>query len=78
DKVRILHKISGVPAHGIAIDDDVPVVIREKLINALLKLNKSENQQLLTNLYNSTELVRVDHDRHLQPMREALKNVGIE
>jgi phosphonate transport system substrate-binding protein len=76
--VRILHKISGVPAHGIAIDDDVPVVIREKLINALLKLNKSENQQLLTNLYNSTELVRVDHDRHLQPMREALKNVGIE
>ncbi|MFN4874854.1 MAG: phosphate/phosphite/phosphonate ABC transporter substrate-binding protein, partial [Aphanizomenon sp.] len=75
DKVRILHKISGVPAHGIAIDDDVPVVIREKLINALLKLNKSENQQLLTNLYNSTELVRVDHDRHLQPMREALKNV---
>ena len=78
DKVRILHKISGVPAHGIAIDDDVPVVIREKLINALLKLNKSENQQLLTNLYNSTELVRVDHDRHLQPVREALKNVGIE
>ena len=78
DKVRILHKISGVPAHGIAIDDDVPVVIREKLINALLKLYKSENQQLLTNLYNSTELVRVDHDRHLQPMREALKNVGIE
>ncbi|HCQ23367.1 MAG: phosphonate ABC transporter substrate-binding protein [Aphanizomenon flos-aquae LD13] len=78
DKVRILHKISGVPAHGIAIDDDVPVVIREKLINALLKLNKSENQQLLTNLYNSTELVRVDHDRHLQPMREALKKVGIE
>ena len=78
DKVRILHKISGVPAHCIAIDDDVPVVIREKLINALLKLNKSENQQLLTNLYNSTELVRVDHDRHLQPMREALKNVGIE
>ena len=78
DKVRILHKISGVPAHGIVIDDDVPVVIREKLINALLKLNKSENQQLLTNLYNSTELVRVDHDRHLQPVREALKNVGIE
>ena len=78
DKVRILHKISGVPAHGIAIDDDVPVVIREKLINALLKLNKSENNQLLSSLYNSTELVRVDHNRHLQPVREALKNVGME
>lgn len=78
DKLRVLHKISGVPAHGIAIDDDVPVVVREKLINALLKLNKSENNQLLTGLYNSTELVRIDHNRHLQPVREALKNTGIE
>ncbi|MTJ13965.1 phosphate/phosphite/phosphonate ABC transporter substrate-binding protein [Anabaena sp. UHCC 0187] len=78
DKVRILHKISGVPAHGIAIDDDVPVVIREKLINALLKLNKSQNNQLLTSLYNSTELVRIDHNRHLRPVKEALKNVGID
>ncbi|BAZ88000.1 phosphate/phosphite/phosphonate ABC transporter substrate-binding protein [Dolichospermum compactum] len=78
DKVRILHKISGVPAHGIAIDDDVPVVMREKLINALLKLNKLENNQLLSGLYNSTELVRIDHNRHLQPVREALKNAGME
>jgi phosphonate transport system substrate-binding protein len=77
-KVRVLHKISGVPAHGIVIDDDVPVVFREKLINALLKLNKSENNQLLSSLYNSTELVRVDHNRHLKPVREALKNAGFE
>jgi phosphonate transport system substrate-binding protein len=78
DKIRVLHKISGVPAHGIAIDDDVPVVVRENLINALLKLNKSENNQLLASLYNSTELVRIDHSRHLQPVRAALKNTGIE
>ncbi|MBD2663901.1 phosphonate ABC transport phosphonate binding component [Richelia sinica FACHB-800] len=77
-KLRILHKISGVPAHGIAIDDDVPVITREKIINALLKLNKSENNQLLKNLYNSTELVRVDHNRHLRPVRDALKNAGID
>ena len=78
DKIRVLHKISGVPAHGIAIDDDVPISVRENLINALLKLNKSENNQLLAGLYNSTELVRIDHSRHLQPVREALKNTGIE
>jgi phosphonate transport system substrate-binding protein len=77
-QLRILHKISGVPAHGIAIDDDVPVAVREKLINALLKLNQSPNNQLLRNLYNSTELVRVDHNRHLAPVRAALKNAGIE
>jgi phosphonate transport system substrate-binding protein len=76
-QLRILHKISGVPAHGIAIDDDVPVQDRERIINALLKLNQSQNNQLLRNLYNSTELVRVDHSRHLAPVREALNRVGI-
>ncbi|RCJ27266.1 phosphonate ABC transporter substrate-binding protein [Nostoc minutum NIES-26] len=77
NQLRVLHKISGVPAHGIAIDDDVPATDREKIINAFLKLNQSQNNQLLSNLYNSTELVRVDHNRHLAPIREALQRVGI-
>lgn len=77
-KLRVLHKISGVPAHGIAIDDSVPASTREKLINALLKLNQSQNNQLLRSLYNSTELVRIDHSRHLATIREALKLAGIE
>jgi phosphonate transport system substrate-binding protein len=77
-QLRVLYKISGVPAHGIAIDDDVPAPEREKIINALLKLNQSQNNQLLKNLYNSTELVRVDHNRHLAPIRDALKRAGIE
>ncbi|MEA5526063.1 phosphate/phosphite/phosphonate ABC transporter substrate-binding protein [Nodularia spumigena] len=77
-QLRVLYKISGVPAHGIVIDDKVPADQREKLINALLKLNQSENNQLLRGLYNSTELVRVDHNRHLSPVRQALQRVGIE
>jgi phosphonate transport system substrate-binding protein len=77
-QLRVLYKISGVPAHGIAIDDDVPAPFREKLINSLLKLNQPQNNQLLRNLYNSTELVRVDHNRHLKPVRQALQRVGIE
>lgn len=77
-QLRVLYKISGVPAHGIAIDDDVDPRVRERLINSLLKLNQSQNNQLLRNLYNSTELVRVDHTRHLAPVRQALQRVGIE
>ncbi|AFY32399.1 phosphate/phosphite/phosphonate ABC transporter substrate-binding protein [Calothrix sp. PCC 7507] len=77
-KLRVLYKISGVPAHGIAIDDDVPTADRAKIINALLKLNQPANNQLLRNLYNSTELVRVNHNSHLAPVRDALKRVGIE
>ncbi|MBD2528063.1 phosphate/phosphite/phosphonate ABC transporter substrate-binding protein [Nostoc flagelliforme FACHB-838] len=77
-QLRVLHKITGVPAHGIAIDDDVPAPTREKIINALLKLNKSENNKLLSDLYNSTELVPINHDRHLAVMRDALQVAGIE
>jgi phosphonate transport system substrate-binding protein len=77
-QLRVLHKISGVPAHGIAIDDDIPAPMRERLINAMLKLNQSQNNGLLRNLYNSTELVRVDHNRHLAPVRDALKRAGFE
>ncbi|MEB3182123.1 MAG: phosphate/phosphite/phosphonate ABC transporter substrate-binding protein [Nostocaceae cyanobacterium] len=77
-KLRVLHSISNVPAHGIVIDDDVPAATREKIINALMKLNEPANNQLLTSLYNSTNLVKVDHSKHLEPMREALKRAGIE
>ena len=76
-QLRILHKIPDVPAHGIAIDDDVPPAMRERIINALLKLNQSPNNELLRNLYNSTELVRVDHNQHLAGISAALKNAGI-
>lgn len=78
NQLRVLHKITGVPAHGIAIDDDVPAPTREKIINALLKLNKSQNNKLLSDLYNSTELVRINHDRHLATIRDALQIAGIE
>ncbi|BAY27163.1 phosphonate ABC transport phosphonate binding component [Calothrix sp. NIES-2100] len=77
NQLRVLHRINGVPAHGIAIDDDVPSGDRERIINALLKLNQSQNNQLLRNLYNSTELVKVDHNSHLAPIRDALTRVGI-
>jgi phosphonate transport system substrate-binding protein len=76
--LKILHKISGVPAHGVVIDDDVSEPVREKVINALLKLNSGSNNELLKSLYNSTELVKVDHDKHLAPMSKALASIGME
>lgn len=78
NQLKVLHKISGVPAHGVVFDDDIPAPLREKVISALLKLNQPNNNQLLRSLYNSTELVRVDHSRHLSPVRDALKRIGIE
>jgi len=76
-QLRVLHAIPGVPAHGISIDDDVPAAMQEKIINALLKLNEPANNQMLRDLYNSTKLVKVDHDQHLGGMRDALKRAKL-
>jgi phosphonate transport system substrate-binding protein len=76
--LRVLYSIAGVPAHGISIDDDVPVAKRKQLIAAMLKLNQPANNQLLRSLYNATELVEVDHDKHLKPIKDALARAGMQ
>jgi phosphonate transport system substrate-binding protein len=77
-QLRVIYSIPGVPAHGIVIDDDVPAELRERIINALLELNQPENNHLLRHLNNTTRLVRVEHNHHLEPARLALKRVRIE
>jgi phosphonate transport system substrate-binding protein len=78
DRLRVLRAIPNVPAHGIVIDNNLPVEQRESIINAFLKLNEGENNKLFRSLYNSTKLVRVDHNRHLSGIREALIQIGIQ
>ncbi|HIK28947.1 MAG: phosphate/phosphite/phosphonate ABC transporter substrate-binding protein [Oscillatoriaceae bacterium SKW80] len=78
EQLRVLQEFPGVPAHGIVIDDDVPAAMRDKIVNALLKLNDSANNGLLRALYNSTSLVKVNHDSHLAPMRQAMQRARIQ
>jgi phosphonate transport system substrate-binding protein len=75
--LRVLYSISGVPAHGVVIDDDVSVSDRNKLIAAMMKLNQPANNQLLTSLYNSTKLVKVSNS-HLKPIQVALEQAGMK
>ncbi len=75
--LRVLYSISGVPAHGIVIDDDVSASDRNKLIAAMMKLNQPANNQLLTSLYNSTKLVKVNNS-HLKPIQVALEQAGMK
>jgi phosphonate transport system substrate-binding protein len=77
-QLRVLYAIPGVPAHGIVMDDDVPAAMRDRIINAMMKLNQPANNGMFRALYNSTELRRVDHDRHLAPMRQALQRARLE
>lgn len=77
-KLRVLWAIPGVPAHGIVIDDDIPAPLREKIITAFLKLNEPSNNKLFRSLYNSNKLVKVDHNRHLASMQNALKRAKLD
>jgi phosphonate transport system substrate-binding protein len=77
-QLRVLHEIPGVPAHGIAIDDRVPAAQRDQIITALEKLNEPAHNALLTELYNSNKLIRVDHDTHLGPVKTALEKLGMQ
>ncbi|MBE9187253.1 phosphate/phosphite/phosphonate ABC transporter substrate-binding protein [Microcoleus sp. LEGE 07076] len=77
-KLRVLQEVSGVPAHGIVIDDRIPAPMREKLINAFMKMNEPANNQLFRSLYNSQKLVKVDHARHLATLRQALQRAKLE
>ncbi|WP_373535510.1 phosphate/phosphite/phosphonate ABC transporter substrate-binding protein [Microcoleus sp.] len=77
-KLRVLQEVNGVPAHGIVIDDRIPAPMREKLINAFMKMNEPANNQLFRSLYNSQKLVKVDHTRHLGTLRQALQRAKLE
>ncbi len=77
-KLRVLWSIPGVPAHGIAIDNDVPAPLRAKIIAAFLTLNEPKNNTLFRSLYNSTKLVKVDHDTHIAPMKRALTRAKLD
>lgn len=77
-KLRVLWSIPGVPAHGIAIDNDVPAPLRAKIIAAFLTLNEPKNNTLFRSLYNSTKLVKVDHNTHVAPMKKALTRAKLE
>jgi phosphonate transport system substrate-binding protein len=77
-QLRVLWSIPGVPAHGIVFDDDVPAATRDKLIKAMLELNKPQNNAMFKTLYNSNRLVQVNHDQHLSTMRTALQRAKLE
>ncbi|MGL5032680.1 MAG: phosphate/phosphite/phosphonate ABC transporter substrate-binding protein [Microcystaceae cyanobacterium] len=77
-QLRVIWEIAGVPAHGIVIDDDVPVAERNKIITAFLKLNEPSNNAMFQSLYNSTKLVKVDHNRHVSRMEKALERSKLQ
>jgi phosphonate transport system substrate-binding protein len=75
-KLRILAETPGVPTHGICLRSDLPAELQEKIINALLRLSE-ERPKLLSDVYGSAQLRKVDEAEHLRGTIRALENTGL-
>src|SRR5690606_13592557 len=76
-RVKVLTVQGPVPSHLMAVRKSLSPELKDKLRAALLELNLPENQQLLKDVYGAEGFAAVD-DSHVNALRKALKDTGIE
>ncbi len=64
-KVRIVEQIGPVPSHVFVVGKDVPRVIKNVLINAMLELNYEENNEILKKIYGAEALLPTSTRMHI-------------
>jgi phosphonate transport system substrate-binding protein len=64
-KVRIVEKIGPIPSHVFVVGKDVPRVIKNVLVNAMLELNYEEHNQILKKLYGAEALLPTSTRMHI-------------
>jgi phosphonate transport system substrate-binding protein len=74
-KLKKVAEQGPVPTHVIAIRSTIPPNDRETLRRAIDSMNEDANVTLRDNVFTS-KLVPVDADKHLAPLRDALKFTG--
>ena len=74
-KLRKVTEQGPVPTHVIAIRSSIPANDREALRKAINTMNEPANTTLRDNVFTS-KLVPVDAEKHLGPLRDALKFTG--
>jgi phosphonate transport system substrate-binding protein len=77
-KVRVLSTQGPVPTHCFGVRAEVPLDAQTKLKEALLTLNKPENQKLLEKVYGAQKLVARSHGDHLMGLQEAQETVSTD
>lgn len=71
ENIRVLTRQGPVPTHGLASRGDLPEEVRQKVLEALLKLNEPENNELLRSVYGAQRLVPRDHKDHVEALTNA-------
>lgn len=64
-KVRIVEKIGPIPSHVFVVGKDVPRIIKNVLVNAMLELNYEEHNQILKKLYGAEALLPTSTRMHI-------------
>jgi phosphonate transport system substrate-binding protein len=76
--VRVLAHQGPVPTHGIAVRGDLPAEWKERIRDALLRLNEEPHRALLRSVYGAERLVPRTHDEHVAALERALRLVGVD
>jgi phosphonate transport system substrate-binding protein len=77
-KIRVLTEQGPVPTHCIAVKTDLSAELRQKISDALMKLNEPQHQDLLKSVYGAQRLKRVTHDAHISALKKAIEITGLE
>lgn len=76
-KVRVLTEQGPVPTHCIAVKSDLSAELRQKISDALMKLNEPEHKELLKSVYGAQKLKPVTHDEHIGALKRAIEQTGL-
>lgn len=78
EQIRVLTRQGPVPTHGLAIRSELPDEVKDKVREALLKLNDEENRELLDSVYGAEKLVERSHEDHVSALDHARSVVDFD
>ena len=79
NQLRVVETIGPVPSHVFVVSPDLPTVIKNVLVNSLIKLNYDENNQILKNIYGADALLPTTTTMHIGDFGDKINSLtGIE
>ncbi len=75
DKIAAIAQSARIPSHNVVVRKGLHPEVRQRLVSAMMKMNRPENRALRRVLYGTDGYVRVDHS-HYQPVAEMARKYG--
>ena len=64
-QLKIVEQIGPVPSHVLVVSSDMSINTKKQLVEAMLELNKDENNQILKNVYGAEALIPTTTNMHI-------------